>query len=84
MSIMKSWWTMIAVAGLAITVAFVVIAPEAPMDPMAGHSHLAFLKTAVALSLLPLGMVGGLGLWIWKQARERVDLEDFGDDEERP
>lgn len=83
MSILRSWWTMIALAGLAITVGFVVLAPSAPMDAASGHSHLAFLKTAVALSLLPLGMVGGAGFWIWKRSREQVDLDDLLDDEGR-
>jgi hypothetical protein len=30
----------------------------------------AFLVTAAFLTLLPLGMVGGVGLWLRKRARE--------------
>ena len=45
----------------------------------------AFLATTAFLSLLPLGMVAGTGLWIRKRTRERDEL--YGDDprdENRP
>jgi hypothetical protein len=36
----------------------------------------AFLATTAFLSLLPLGMVGGVGLWIRKRSRE-MDARDL-------
>ena len=35
----------------------------------------AFLATTAFLSLLPLGMVGGAGLWLRKRSRD-LDAED--------
>jgi hypothetical protein len=34
------------------------------------ENRVAFLKTAIALSVLPLGLVGGTGLWLRKRWRE--------------
>ncbi len=34
------------------------------------ENRMAFLKTAIALTLLPLGIVGGTGLWLRKRWRE--------------
>lgn len=45
------------------------------------ENRLAFLGTTVLLSLLPLGMVAGAGLWIRKRARER---DDGSEDRDRP
>jgi hypothetical protein len=45
----------------------------------------AFLATTAFLSLLPLGMVAGTGLWIRRRTREQDEL--YGDDardEDRP
>ncbi|MDH3205954.1 MAG: hypothetical protein OEO79_05045 [Gemmatimonadota bacterium] len=39
----------------------------------------AFLATTAFLSLLPLGMVGGAGLWLRRRARAR-DAEDAPSD----
>ena len=36
----------------------------------------AFLATTALLSLLPLGMVGGVGLWMRKRYRELEESED--------
>lgn len=33
------------------------------------ENRFAFLATTVFMSLVPLGMVGGLGLWLRKRAR---------------
>jgi uncharacterized membrane protein len=79
---MRNWWTFIAVAGLLIALTFVVLAPSAPEDAN-GHGHLVFMQTTAVLSLLPLAMVGGAGLWIWKRSRERLDLEDYVEDRGR-
>lgn len=37
------------------------------------ENRMAFLVTTAFLSLLPLGMVAGAGLWIRKRAKERGD-----------
>lgn len=56
--------------------------------PSAGHAcaacldltsenRLAFVQTAVALSLLPFGLVGGLGLWLRRKMRSGEGAEDL-------
>jgi len=30
----------------------------------------AFIDTTIFLSLLPLGLIGGGGLWLWRRAHE--------------
>lgn len=42
------------------------------------ENRFAFLATTVFMSLVPLGMVGGVGLWLRKRAREvkRLASED--------
>ena len=34
------------------------------------ENRVAFLATTIFMSLFPLGMVGGVGLWLRKRARE--------------
>lgn len=41
----------------------------------------AFLKTAIFLTVLPLGMVGTVGLWLRARARE---LDEAVEEEEAP
>ena len=36
----------------------------------AEESRKAFLFTTVLLSLLPIGMIGGFGWWVWRRLRE--------------
>ena len=36
----------------------------------AEESRKAFLFTTVLLSMLPVGMIGTLGWWIWRSARD--------------
>lgn len=43
------------------------------------ENRMAFLGTTVFLSLLPLGMVAGAGLYIRKRSREH-DADDVGSD----
>ena len=45
------------------------------------ENRLAFLATTVFMSLVPLGMIGGVGLWLRKRARELQGLppEDRSD-----
>lgn len=40
------------------------------------ENRLAFLGTTVFLSLLPLGMVAGAGLWIRRRSKERDEQDD--------
>ena len=44
----------------------------------------AFLATTALLSLLPLGMVGGVGLWMRKRYRELDEAEDGNLDQDVP
>ena len=43
----------------------------------------AFLATTAFLSLLPLGLVGGIGLWLRKRSRE-LDAQEGLEDEPGP
>jgi hypothetical protein len=43
------------------------------------ENRVAFAQTAIALTLLPLGMVGSVGLWLRSRARDaeaEVESED--------
>jgi len=39
------------------------------------ENRMAFMLTTVLLSLLPLGMVGGVGMWVLKRARRAEEEE---------
>lgn len=68
---------------MALLLAFPDVVAACPVCFSATEENrLAFLATTVALSLLPLGMVGGAGLWIRKKVRDRG--EDEPDDPDRP
>jgi hypothetical protein len=45
------------------------------------ENRVAFAQTAIALTLLPLGMVGGVGMWLRSRARgneaEAMEGEDI-------
>ena len=71
-------------ASVAVLAAALILAlPEAAaacavcFDPRA-ENRMAFLATTAFLSLLPLGMVGGMGFWLWKRAQD-VDDEPSED-----
>jgi hypothetical protein len=78
------------IAALSAVVLAVLILPEAAAAcPVCfdarDENRQAFLATTAFLSLLPLGMVAGTGLWIRRRSRERDEL--YGDDaryEDRP
>lgn len=63
----------------------VAVLPEAAhacpvcFDPRE-ENRFAFLATTIFLSLVPLGMVGGVGMWLRKRARELKGLPPDGDD----
>jgi hypothetical protein len=66
---MRRRW--IPVLALLLVVALPDVAHACPVcfDPR-DENRVAFLATTVFMSLFPLGMVGGLGLWLRKRARE--------------
>ena len=47
---------------------------------MSEENRVAFAQTAVALSLLPLGMVGGVGFWLRRRAQDEEGLDDEAED----
>lgn len=70
---------------IAVTAALVLLA----LFPDAAHAcpvcfdsrdenRQAFLATTVFLSLFPLGMVAGVGLWVRKRSRELDEQDDSG------
>jgi hypothetical protein len=73
------------VLGLALL--FVAVLPDAvhacPVCfDSSDENRQAFLATTAFLSLLPLGMVAGAGMWIRKRSRDLGD--DFDQDSDRP
>ena len=73
--------------GLALLLVFVLLPDKLSACPVCFDSRdenrQAFLVTTAFLSLLPLGMVAGLGLWIRKRSRE-IDREPDHEDEAPP
>jgi hypothetical protein len=72
----------------AAALALVLVSPEAvhacPVCfDSSDENRQAFLATTAFLSLLPLGMVAGAGLWIRRRAKDLGDGLDL-DDENRP
>jgi hypothetical protein len=65
----------------AIVLLLLVAVPDAAhacsvcFDPRE-ENRFAFLATTVFLSVLPLSLVGGVGLWLRKRARELSGLPD--------
>lgn len=68
---------LVLVAALALLVLLPDVAHACPVcfDPRE-ENRVAFLATTVFLSLFPLGMVGGVGLWLRKRARELKGTPD--------
>jgi hypothetical protein len=60
---------------LLLALCFLAVRPDVAhacavcFDPRA-ENRFAFLATTIFMSLVPLGMVGGLGLWLRKRARD--------------
>ena len=46
------------------------------------ENRMAFLGTAILLTFLPLGMVGGVGLWVRRRVRD-MESESFQGDEDQ-
>ena len=61
----------IPVLVLMLLVVFPDVAYACPVcfDPR-DENRIAFLATTIFMSLFPLSMVGGVGLWLRKRARE--------------
>lgn len=81
---------MIRTAAVTLLVlAFVALLPEAAHAcpvcfDASDENRQAFVVTTAFLSLLPLGMVAGAGLWIRKRSRELDDQHPEDPDENRP
>jgi hypothetical protein len=74
----KRWaWVPVVTVGLMAVLPDVAHACPVCFDPRE-ENRIAFLATTVFMSLVPLGMVGGLGMWLRKRARElkRLPPED--------
>lgn len=73
---------------IVVAVALVALLPEAVLAcpvcfDSSDENRQAFLVTTAFLSLLPLGMVAGAGLWLRKKSREQDEV--YGIDEgDRP
>lgn len=64
----RIWTALMAVALLALLPDLAYACPVC-FDPRE-ENRVAFLATTVFMSLIPLGMVGGLGMWLRKRARD--------------
>ena len=47
---------------------------------MSEENRVAFAQTAVALSLLPLGMVGSVGFWLRRRSQDQDGLDNEVED----
>jgi len=65
---MRRSWTLPLALLLVLALPDVAHACPVCFDPRE-ENRFAFLATTVFLSLVPLGMVGGVGLWLRKRAR---------------
>jgi len=63
-------WAWVPVLALALLALLPDVAHACPVcfDPRE-ENRVAFLATTIFMSLVPLGMVGGLGMWLRKRAR---------------
>jgi len=67
----------IVLLALAWVVALPEVAHACPVCfDSSDENRQAFLVTAAFLTLLPLGMVTGAGLWLRKRARQAGQIED--------
>lgn len=62
-------WIPVVVLALLAALPETAYACPVCFDPRE-ENRLAFLATTIFMSLVPLGMVGGMGLWLRKRARE--------------
>ena len=71
---------LVPVVALALLVVLPDVTYACPVcfDPRE-ENRVAFLATTAFLSLVPLGMVGGLGMWLRRRARELKGVPDVED-----
>ena len=73
---------LVSVAALALMALLPEAAAACPVCFDArDENRQAFLATTAFMSLLPLGMVAGAGLWLRKRHRELDELHDAGRDD---
>ncbi len=70
---MRRGWAVLAAIALVLVLPDVAHACPVCFDSR-DENRMAFLATTAFLSLLPLGMVAGAGLWLRKRSRE-IDEE---------
>lgn len=74
------------IAGLALALVLIALLPDVALAcPVCfdarDENRRAFLATTAFLSLLPLGMVAGAGLWLRKRARAADEQrEELGEE----
>jgi len=76
----KRLWVLLATLVLLVVVPDVAHACPVCFDPRE-ENRLAFLATTAFMSLFPLSMVGGFGVWLRKRARALKDEVRPHDDE---
>jgi len=74
---------------LGVAVAFVFVLPQmahgcAVCFSATDENRQAFLATTVLLTMLPLGMVGGVGLWVRKRMQQPHDTDQVTPDDPSP
>lgn len=74
---MSRWIPVLALLMLAILPDVAHACPVC-FDPRE-ENRIAFLATTAFMSLFPLSMVGGLGLWLRRRSRQLRDSEDGPD-----
>jgi len=72
-------WLPVFVLSLLLVLPDTAHACAVCFDPRA-ENRFAFLATTVFLTVFPLSMVGGVGLWLRKRARELQGEHSTGDD----
>ncbi len=73
---------LIALAGLFVLLVVPDVAHACPVCfDSSDENRQAFLVTTAFLSLLPLGMVAGAGLWIRRKSREQDELYGSWEDD---
>lgn len=72
---MRRGWTVLLAVTLVLVLPELAHACPVCFDSSA-ENRIAFARTALVLTLLPLGLVGGTGLWLRRRARR---MEEDGE-----
>jgi hypothetical protein len=78
----RAAWTS-ALCAVALVAPRVALACSACMASLDERSQQAFIATTVFLSVLPLSMLAGFGVWIWRRHR-KLELAAASTSPERP